>query len=414
MRIHSVKTSMRTGSTREEGKSLHRANVSKVVKLLRRTKARRLEDVAVSKNATRIMHGSRMKQRHVCQASGASESAPSSGKSVALKFVSDNFVPLGLIAAIVFGAVCPAPGKLAASMGLSKVATCGIFFISGLCLRLQDVGKALSSKAALLYGFTMVLLLTPLVGIALQYLPVQPDEFRKGLALFCCMPTSLTSAVTMTTAAGGNAVLALALTIGTNFMGIFTVPFMLSKVMGKLHAAPIAVGPLVFSLVSTVLVPLLVGVLIRASSAPVARWADANKKRLSFLSNSLLITTPWQQVSKSSERLLSIRPENLIFVAAAGCMLHLLFLVVNILGVNTVGWEKQERDSVVADRKALVLVGSQKTLPVAVTVLQQIGTSFGDAGLVVIPCVVSHLMQILIDSWVVTRWNAKEARLKAS
>lgn len=95
-------------------------------------------------------------------------------------------------------------------------------------------------------------------------------------------------------------------------------------------------------------------------------------------------------------------------------MLHLLFLVVNILGVNTVGWEKQERDSVVADRKALVLVGSQKTLPVAVTVLQQIGTSFGDAGLVVIPCVVSHLMQILIDSWVVTRWNAKEARLKAS
>mmetsp|Transcript_7498 Transcript_7498/g.46100 ORF Transcript_7498/g.46100 Transcript_7498/m.46100 type:complete len:415 (-) Transcript_7498:220-1464(-) len=414
MQLVAADTSVRTRTTREVRTFPRRANVSKVSQVLLQNQTSKCNDAAVSKPHKHCSSWSTKRRRHICQASAASKSEGSAGKPAALKFLSDNFVPLGLISAIVFGAIFPAPGKVAASMGLSKVATCGIFFISGLCLRLQDVGKALSSKAALLYGFAMVLMLTPLVGIAVQSLPIQPAEFRMGLALFCCMPTSLTSAVTLTTAAGGNAVLALALTIGTNFIGIFTVPFMLSTVMGNLHTSPVAVRPLIFSLVSTVLAPLLAGVVVRASAATVAEWADKNKKKLSYLSNSLLITTPWQQVSKSSEKLLSVRPEHLLLVVAAGCVLHLFFLVVNMLCVNTVGLGQQEKDASIADRKALILVGSQKTLPVAVTVLQQLGPSFGDAGMVVIPCVVAHLMQVLIDSWVVTRWNAQEARLKAS
>jgi len=49
-----------------------------------------------------------------------------------------------------------------------------------------------------------------------------------------------------------------------------------------------------------------------------------------------------------------------------------------------------------------VLVGSQKTLPIAVAVLAQLGAAAG--GLAVVPCVAAHLSQILIDSLLVSAW----------
>ena len=56
-------------------------------------------------------------------------------------------------------------------------------------------------------------------------------------------------------------------------------------------------------------------------------------------------------------------------------------------------------------RRACVLVSSQKTLPIAVTVLNGLAPQIGGAvGLAVIPCVVSHLVQIVMDSMLVSLW----------
>jgi solute carrier family 10 (sodium/bile acid cotransporter), member 7 len=55
----------------------------------------------------------------------------------------------------------------------------------------------------------------------------------------------------------------------------------------------------------------------------------------------------------------------------------------------------------------VVLVASQKTLPVAVTVLNQLAPSVaGVVGLAVVPVVASHLLQILADSLLVSHWLA--------
>ena len=57
-------------------------------------------------------------------------------------------------------------------------------------------------------------------------------------------------------------------------------------------------------------------------------------------------------------------------------------------------------------RRAVVLVGSQKTLPIAVAVLGQLGAAAAGAagGLAVVPCVAAHLSQILLDSLLVSAW----------
>ena len=63
------------------------------------------------------------------------------------------------------------------------------------------------------------------------------------------------------------------------------------------------------------------------------------------------------------------------------------------------------------ERRAVVLVGSQKTLPIAVTVLGQLSALLpGPMGIAVIPCVVSHLSQILMDSFLVSWWLKQDAK----
>lgn len=49
------------------------------------------------------------------------------------------------------------------------------------------------------YGITSILLITPLIALAVLRLPLQPPELALGLAVFCCMPTALSSGVALTT-----------------------------------------------------------------------------------------------------------------------------------------------------------------------------------------------------------------------
>jgi solute carrier family 10 (sodium/bile acid cotransporter), member 7 len=60
-----------------------------------------------------------------------------------------------------------------------------------------------------------------------------------------------------------------------------------------------------------------------------------------------------------------------------------------------------------------VLATSQKTLPIAVAVILQLSTTLGPAvGLAVLPCVLSHFSQVVIDSMLVTYWRKKDAAIK--
>lgn len=61
-------------------------------------------------------------------------------------------------------------------------------------------------------------------------------------------------------------------------------------------------------------------------------------------------------------------------------------------------------------RRAVLLVSSVKTLPVAVTVCSKLAPVLGDAmvGIAVVPCVLAHLAQIVFDSVMVSRWMAAD------
>ena len=79
-------------------------------------------------------------------------------------------------------------------------------------------------------------------------------------------------------AVGGNTALALLLTVGTNLAGIFTMPFMLCWLLDTGNSAvALSPGPLLQSLVKTILVPLLIGAGARAFIPGQQRSLDADQ-----------------------------------------------------------------------------------------------------------------------------------------
>eukprot|EP00208_Stichococcus_sp_RCC1054_P003830 CAMPEP_0206141098 /NCGR_PEP_ID=MMETSP1473-20131121/11778_1 /ASSEMBLY_ACC=CAM_ASM_001109 /TAXON_ID=1461547 /ORGANISM="Stichococcus sp, Strain RCC1054" /LENGTH=354 /DNA_ID=CAMNT_0053535511 /DNA_START=65 /DNA_END=1125 /DNA_ORIENTATION=+ len=278
-----------------------------------------------------LRHRQRMQPIRAAAAEGegfASSSPPSRGGTTSLsgvlKFLERQFLPLGLLTSLVVGFAFPGPGVAAAGLDIQKFATIGIFIIQGLNLRRGEALRAASSWGAALYGLAAVLFITPLMALPVQALPLGRPELAFGLAVFCCVPTALSSGVTLTTAVGGNTALALLLVIATNVGGIFSMPWVLAAMLGGGgNGVALSPLPLLRQLLHAILAPLLIGVAARSFIPGVARAVDANKRAVAIASACLLCLVPWLQVSKAAASGIPLSPGSLAAVAVAGAAIHL-------------------------------------------------------------------------------------------
>lgn len=124
-----------------------------------------------------------------------------------------------------------------------------------------------------------------------------------------------------------------------------------------------------------------------------------------MISSSLLALVPWMQASCSREMLLKIDLVQLLAAITCGIGLHTVFLVWNSLVMRFLPayWGNKGGNQVAASR-AVILVASQKTLPVLVAVVANLNGVLGEAGLLVLPCIATHLSQIIYDSILVSYW----------
>ncbi|TXG49333.1 hypothetical protein EZV62_025208 [Acer yangbiense] len=378
-----------------------------------------------------------------------------------LKIAADNFLPLALVGGVILGLANPSLGCLADKYHLSKFSTVGIFIISGLTLRSEEIGAAADAWPVGIFGLCSILLFTPFFSKLILQVQLQPQEFVTGLAIFSCMPTTLSSGVALTQLAGGNSALALAMTIISNLLGILMVPFSLSKFIAAGVGVSVSTKQLLRSLVLTLLVPLILGklsysmfsvwsyenpsevsflmsflfrifsnllicrILLNMRALPgkycqsnmvpckqgFGDFVDQNRKHFSKISAIFLSLVPWIQVSRSRSLLLMVDPRIFLVAIGMGMFLHLVLLSFNALAVQSLSAVSGGRQSFFAKKEnadAVLLVASQKTLPVMVAVVEQLGGAFGESGLLVLPCVSAHLLQIIMDSLLVNFWLRKD------
>lgn len=142
----------------------------------------------------------------------------------------------------------------------------------------------------------------------------------------------------------------------------------------------------------------------------VRQAMDHNRNIVRNLSTMCLATVPFTQigVAKAHGHTQGLTLTMLLKLVGVIVVMLLCIRAFNVMAVHALKLGKKQKDPK-AIKRAVVLAASQKTLPIAVAVIMQLGDTIGQrAGLAVLPCVLAHFSQVVVDSMLVGWWRGRD------
>ena len=136
-----------------------------------------------------------------------------------------------------------------------------IFFVSGLILNPEQIRAGLMDIEGILTAQLLIFLIAPAIAACLGLMPLD-SGIKIGIFLVAVMPSTLSSGVVMTGAAGGNMAHALVITILANGLAVFTIPVALALLLnlaGGTTVVSLDKSAIMLKLVLLVLMPLSCG-----------------------------------------------------------------------------------------------------------------------------------------------------------
>ena len=300
---------------------------------------------------------------------------------------------LAFAVAITVGLVWPAPGvalgaEVEGVQPFTVACVILIFLLNGLKLKTRDVRAALQDWPALAFGAASILFLTVVAAVgalrAMRSAGGLPDSaLTTGMIVFFSTPTTINMGTVITEQAGGSVPMALLLTIACNLAGVFTVPPLLGWIGDLSGAGGLDAGALVVKLLYSVFAPCVVGHAVRQRVAAVREFVDAHGFPLKIVSSIALACIPWVSISKANESgaLRGTSAGDVFTVAGWFAAVHLVLVAMNVLGC----WLLRLQP---ASFKSVVVMASQKTFPVAATIINFLPQAVGDPGLMLVAAII--------------------------
>jgi sodium/bile acid cotransporter 7 len=240
----------------------------------------------------------------------------------------------------------------------------------------------------------VIFLVAPVIGALFGAIPMDTGVLI-GIFLVAVMPTTLSSGVVMTGAAGGNMAQALVITILANGLAVFTIPVVLSLLLRLVEGSAIVCIDklaIMIKLGFYVLLPLCFGLTIKLLTKSLM---DRVVYRLQMLNQLLVLAIVWMAMSQARGTILnSSASVGIVLLLVFG--FHGLLLVAAGIFAGCLKLGKGRRESV-------IFMGGQKTLPLSI-ILQV--SLFPQYGLALVVCVLHHLIHLLMDGYLVGRLKA--------
>jgi solute carrier family 10 (sodium/bile acid cotransporter), member 7 len=305
------------------------------------------------------------------------------------------FLPIGLVLAIACALTVPQPGIWMKHQGFVPVFVVIIFLISGWQLNIRDAKLNHKFIYAMLLSLIISLLCGPFLGIGAVELFDFGTLTGIGLIVMCCVPVTLSSATVITELARGNTIWSLLITVVMNLTGIFTIPLMLKFSLKEVDGVDISTWNLLFKLVLLVLLPFLAGFaakkIIKLKTGAI----------VAYIPSICVILTVYTASAASRKLLYESSLFEILLLIVAAFSIHIILMLVAWLGGKTIKLEAPEL-------KALIFVTSQKTLPVAISVLAVLCDNPGAA---IIPCLIFHFTQLFSDSALASRLGHMKTKI---
>lgn len=325
------------------------------------------------------------------------------------KLVTDWFL-CGMVLATLLAWLFPSYGGRGGALHLDKVINIGVFlvfFLHGANLSGEQIGRGLRNWKlhVMVQGFTFVVF--PLLWLAASHLGAQslPPMLMLGFLYLCALPSTISSSVALTGSAKGNVPGAILNASLSSVLGIFITPWLVSLVVGTGQGG-IDLGPTLLDLSLMLLAPLVLGQIarrwIRGFIARNKRYTNILDKCVILLlvysafCNSML-SGMWQQQSGS-----------VILAAFAGSAL--LLAIVLVMTTRVTRWAGFNH----ADQVAGVFCASKKSLAAGAPMAALIFGQHPALGLILLPIMIYHPLQLIVCSVMAETYNQRAARLDAA
>lgn len=301
------------------------------------------------------------------------------------------FLPAGLVVAALMSLAAPGLGILFKAWSLIPVFVVVIFLVNGWQFRLKDCLIDARFMRAFAAAGLISLVVGPLVGVLAAHLFRAGPVMTVGLVVMATVPVTLSSAIVMADICGGNRIWALLMTVGLNICGIFSVPLMLKLCLGGGGEVEISAIRLLLQLIALVLLPFLAGWGLRL------RFREAGSHPLlAYVPSTCVILTVYTGFSAARDLILGMSLAEYLPVAGAAFSIHATLLAL----AWGAGWLLRLARP---ERYTLLFMASQKTMPVAITVVALVVPWAATA---LIPCLLFHFIQLFLDSFLASRLAA--------
>ena len=198
---------------------------------------------------------------------------------------------IGLAVALVAAWLAPSLGAKGGLLHADVVSTVGImliFFLQGVQLPAEQIARALLAWKFHLFVQVSTFVIFPLLCLGMLWGAggALPESLRLGFLYLAILPTTISSAVILVTAAGGDAPAAIFSTAISNVLGVFIVPAGSVWLLSVQRAADVPAGLLLWKVAQLLLFPLIAGQLLR----PWLKEAAArHRKQIGRLSNFIIL-----------------------------------------------------------------------------------------------------------------------------
>ena len=311
---------------------------------------------------------------------------------------------IGMIGATLLAWAFPAPGASGGWLHpeiLTKAGVALIFFLHGLTLSFAALrAGALNWRLhALIQGCTF--LLFPLIGLALNALldgRAQP-ELIAGIFFLCVLPSTVSSSVAMTAAARGNVAGAVFNATLSSLIGIVITPLWVALVM-KTTGETRALGPVVVDLLKWLVLPLVVGQVLRPL---FGAWAMRHKPKLAVVDRCTILLLVYTSFCDSFQQGVWSRGGVGQVMAVAALCLALFGFVLFVTSrlARAFGFSRE-------DRIAAIFCGSKKTLASGVPMAKVMFGAHPAMGMILLPIMIYHSLQLMIGGVLAQRWGREK------
>lgn len=289
---------------------------------------------------------------------------------------------------------------LADQKALRTTIVVSVIFIMALGVPLTDIIKQVAKPLPTLLAATINMVLMPIAAWIMGL--VLPADLAGGFIVAAAIPCTLASAAVWTRRAGGEDSIAMLVMLITNLTCFFVTPLWLLVLLGQ--SVQLDVSKLIGELFLMVLIPSVLAQTLRLRIPSLAQFATQHKTTLSttaqigilvmVLFGSIQMNQTPHDGSQSATQGYTPYIETVI----AASILHGFALATGWYAAKVMGFNRREQIGV-------AISGSQKTLMVGLQVCI-------DCGVSILPMVLYHISQLLIDTFLADWWARQSQKIE--